>query len=85
MSKMTDMPVYYMVKTFENLSLRNRMAEELDMQHQELGFYQDCSNDDPWLTLTYFTAKPNSVTWALYWKRANSGFSEAIVAYDIQS
>ena len=26
-----------------------------------------CSNDDPWLTLTYFTARSNLVSYAFIW------------------
>ena len=32
------------------------MTLKLDMQHWVLEYYQICSNDDPGLTLTYFTA-----------------------------
>ena len=61
------------------------MTLKLDMQHKGLGLYQVCANDDPWLILTCFTATSNLVTWAFVWeKRANSGFCEAIVAYDIK-
>ena len=37
---------------------------KLDMQHQVLECYQVCSNDDPRLTLTYFTARSNLVHYA---------------------
>ena len=35
---------------------------KLDMQHPELQPVIVCSNDDPGVTLTYFTAKSNFVT-----------------------
>ena len=31
------------------------------MQHQVLKYYQSCSNDDPGLTMTYFTARSNLI------------------------
>ena len=37
------------------------MTLKLVMQHRVLEYYQVCSNDDPGLTLTYFTAKSNLV------------------------
>ena len=48
------------------------MTLKLGMQHRVLEYYQICSNDDPELTLTYFTA------------RSNLDFSETIVVYDIK-
>ena len=37
------------------------MILKLDMQLQGLQLYKVCINDDPGLTLTYFTAWPNCV------------------------
>ena len=37
---------------------------KLGMQHRVLGYYKVCSNDDPGLTLTYFTARSNLVPYA---------------------
>ena len=52
-------PCPYMVqnpsKIFSETS--RPMTFELGIQHQWLGPYKVCSNDDPGLTLTYFTAK----------------------------
>ena len=60
------------------------MTLKLGMQHLGLGHYQICSNDDPWLAMTYFTARSNSGSWAFVWgKRQTVDFSEAIEAYDI--
>ena len=39
------------------------------MQHRVLEFYQVCSNDDLELTLTYFTAMSNLVSYALVWEK----------------
>ena len=40
------------------------MTLKLGMQHQVLEYYQIYSNDDPGLTLTYFTARSNLVPYA---------------------
>ena len=51
------------------------MTLKLGMQHQVLEYYQVCSNDDPGLTLTYFTAKSNLVPYCFCMgKRSNNGF-----------
>ena len=44
----------YMVKTFKNLLLQHQLTSDLVTCYVALGFqyYQDCSNDDLWLTLT---------------------------------
>ena len=55
------------------------MTLKLGMQHQMLEYYQDCSNDDPGLTLTYFTARSNLVLYAF-----TMDFSEIIVVYDLK-
>ena len=46
---------------------------------------QVCSNDDPGLTLTYFTARSNLVPYAFAWgeKGKTVDFSETIVIYDL--
>ena len=44
------------------------------MQHQGLLPIIVCSNDDPGVTLTYFTAKSNLVTCFSMGKSENSGF-----------
>ena len=57
----------------------------LGMQHQVLKYYQGCSNDDPWLTLTYFTARSNLVPYAFVWEKGKTmDFSETIVVYDLK-
>ena len=44
-----------------------------------------CSNDDPGLTLTYFTARSNFVTWAFPLEKAKTvDFSETIAASDLK-
>ena len=53
-----------------------------------------CSNDDPGLTLTYFTARSNLVPYAFVWEKGKTmdalvseigktmDFSETIIVYD---
>ena len=41
------------------------MTLKVDMQHSVLEYYQVCANDDPELTLTYFTARSNFVPYAI--------------------
>ena len=45
------------------------MTLKLGMQYRVLEFYQVCSNDDPRLTLTYFTARSNLVPYAFVWEK----------------
>ena len=50
-----------------------------------LEYYQICSNDDPKLTLTYFTARSNLVPYAFVWEKGKTmDFSETIVVYDLK-
>ena len=66
----------YMVKTLKNLLLRNQKADALEtcMQHWVLEYYQVCSNGDPGLTLTYFTARSNLVPYAFVWQKARTQY-----------
>ena len=44
-----------------------------------------CSNDDPGVTLTYFTARSNFVTWAFLWEKVKTvDFSETIAVCDLK-
>ena len=55
------------------------------MQHRVLKYCQVCSNDDPGLTLTYFTARSNLVPYAFVWEKGKTmDFSESIVVYDVK-
>ena len=50
------------------------------MQHRVLKYYQISSNDDPGLTLTYFTTRSN-----LYGEKGKTlDFSESIIVYDLK-
>ena len=61
------------------------MTLKLGMLHRVLEYYQVCSNDDPGLTLTYFTARSNLVPYAFVWEKGKTTiFSESIVVYDVK-
>ena len=46
------------------------MTSELDIQHQGLRPYKVCLNDDPGLTLIYFTARSTFLPNAFEWENA---------------
>ena len=73
MTKMAAMPIYGK----KNLLLRNQKVYDLElgMQHRVLEYYQIYSNDDPGLTLTYFTARSNLVPYAFVLEKDNVYFS----------
>ena len=74
-----------MVKTFKTYISGKRPTLELGMQHRVLKYYQVCSNDDPVLTLTYFTARSNSIPYAFVWEKGKTmDFPKTIVVYDIK-
>ena len=58
---------------------------KLGMYHQELQPIINCSNDDPGVTLTYFTARSNFVTQAFRMEKVKTvDFSEIILASDLK-
>ena len=61
------------------------MTLNLGMHHRVLKYYQVCSNDDPGLTLTYFTASSNLVPYAFVWEKDKTvDFLETIAVYDLK-
>ena len=85
MTSMAAMPMFD--KNLKNLLLWNQKTADLEscMQHWVLENYQVCSNDDPWLTLTCFTARSNLVPYTFVRKKVKTmAFSETIVVYDIK-
>ena len=72
MTKMAAMPIYG--KNLKNLLLWNQktMTLKLGMQHRVLEYYKVCSNDGPWLTLTYFTIRSNLVPYAFVWEKGKT-------------
>ena len=86
MTKIATMPIYgkNLKKIF--FSETNKpMTLKLGMRHGVLKYFQVCSNDDPWLTLTYFTARSNLVPYAFVWEKGKTvDFSETIVVYGLK-
>ena len=61
------------------------MTLKLGMQHWVLKFYQLFSNDDPGMTLNYFTARSNLVPYAFVLEKGKIvDFSETIVVSDLK-
>ena len=61
------------------------MTLKICMQHWVLRYYQVCSNDDPGLTLTYFTARSSLDLYAFVWEKVKTmDFAETIVVYDVK-
>ena len=77
-----------MVKTLKKkFLLRNQKANDLETLYAASGaeYYQVCSNDDPGLTLTYFTTGSNLVPYAFVLEKGKiMDFSETIVVYDLK-
>ena len=61
MTNMATMPIYgkNLKKIFSET--KQPMTLKVGMQYRVLEFYQVCSNDDPGLTLTYFTTRSSLV------------------------
>ena len=80
--KMAAMPIYGKnFKKFFFSGTKRLMTLKLGMQHPVL----KCSNDDPGLTLTYFTARSNLVPYAFVWEKGKTmDFSETIVVCDLK-
>ena len=66
MTKMAAMAIYGKNLKKHFSGTKRPMTFNLGMHHRVLEYYQVCSNDDPGLTLTYFTAKSNWSLMLLY-------------------
>ena len=72
-----------MVKIFSET--KRLMTLKLGMRHRVLEYYEVCSNDDPGLTLTYFTARSNLVPYTFIWEKGKTiDFSKTIFVYDLK-
>ena len=61
------------------------MTLKVCVQDRVLKYFQIYSNDDPELTLTYFTARSNLIPYAFVWEKGKiMDISETIVVYDIK-
>ena len=60
MTKMAAMPIYDKnIKKIIFSATKRLMTMQVGMQHWVLEYYKVSSNDDPGLTLTYFTIRSN--------------------------
>ena len=77
-TKMVVMPIYG--KNFKNL-LRNQrpITLKVGMLHRVLKYYQVYSDDDPGLTLTYFTARSNLLPYAFVWVKGKTMIFEKLL------
>ena len=85
MTNMAAIPIYgkYLLNIFSGT--KQPVTLKVGMQHRVRKYYQVCSNDDPGLTLTYFTAMSNLVPYAFVWEKGKiMNFSETIVVCDIK-
>ena len=61
------------------------MNLKFSMQHWMHKYYQIYSNDDPGLTLTYFTARTNLLPYTFVWEKGKTMYiSETIVVNDVK-
>ena len=61
------------------------MTMKVGMQLRVLEYFQVYSNDDPELTLTYFTVRSNLIPYAFVWEKGKIvDFSETIAVCDIK-
>ena len=84
MTKMSTMPIYSK-KTLTIFCSRtgSLMILKLGMQHKGLKLYKVYINDEPGLTLTYFTARSNWVAYMFEWgKLLQSFFGGKLAAKD---
>ena len=51
------------------------MILKLGVQHRGLELYKVYVNDDPWLTLIYFTDRSNLVAYAFEWETFRKSFN----------
>ena len=75
-------------KNLKKSSSLEPMTLKVSMRHRVLEYFQIYSNDDPELTLTYFTARSNLIPYAFVWEKGKirtvrgSDYSPAIVLYE---
>ena len=79
---MAAMPIYGKIFFF---GIKGPMTLKLGMQRRLLKYYEVCSNDDPELTLTYFTARSNLVPFVFVWENGKTmDFSETTLVFDVK-
>ena len=71
MTNVADMPIYgiNLHKIFFS-GIKHTITMKVGIQHRVLEYYQVFfSNDDPGLTLTYFTGRSNLILYAFEWEK----------------
>ena len=80
---MTKMAAMHPSKIFSGTG--RPISTKLGMYYWGLPPIIDCLNDDPRVTLTYFTARSNLVTQAFLWEKVKTvDFSKIIAACDLK-
>ena len=71
MTKLAAMLIYGKKKNLKNLLLRKQKAYDIKSWYvaSGAGVLSSCSNDDPELTLTYFTTRSKLVPSAFVWEK----------------
>ena len=83
MTKMAAMPIYMYSTNTETIlfpGTSGPILMKLGMKHQRLKLIIFCSNDNPLLILTYFTARSNFATYAFLWENVTMMDSLKIIA-----
>ena len=86
MTKMATIPIYgeNPLKIFFS-GTGTPISTKLGMYYRGIQPIIICSNDDPGVTLTYFTARSNLVTYAFLWDKVKTmDFSETNAACDLK-
>ena len=85
MTKMATTPIYGKSPSKIFSGTDRPISRKLGMQHQGLLQIIVCSNDDPGVILTYFTARSNLLTYAFLLEKVKTvDFSETIAASDLK-
>ena len=82
MTKMAAMPIYG-INTFKKIMFPGTswlISMKLGMKHQRFKLIIFCSNDNPVLFLTYFTARSNFATSAFIWENVTMMDTLEIIA-----
>ena len=84
MTKMAAMPIYGKNPSKIFSGTGRPISTKLGMWHRGHTIIA-CPNDDPRITLAYFTARSNLVTYAFLWEKVKTvDFSETIAACDLK-
>ena len=79
------LPIYGKNLKIFSSGTKRLMTLKLGMPYRVFEYYKVCSNDDPGLTLTNFTARSNLSPYAFVWEQDKTmDFSETIAVYDLK-